>query len=132
MRARLLVLSTVGTAEDAARLAQALVEASLAACVNVVPGVTSTYRWKGEVHRDAEHLLLVKTRAERLAALQAELLRLHPYEVPEVVAVPIACGHAAYLRWLDGEVRPPRTAATRRRTPARGRRSGRRRPRSRR
>jgi periplasmic divalent cation tolerance protein len=103
---RLVVLSTVATAEDAERLARALVERGLAACVNVVPGVVSFYRWKGELQRDEERLLVVKTRADRFEALREALVGLHPYEVPEVVALPVAAGHEPYLRWLDEAVAP--------------------------
>ncbi len=104
MRERLLVLTTVARAEDAERIAEALVEKRLAACVNVLPGVRSIYRWKGALERDEERLLVVKTRAERFEALREAILALHPYEVPEVVAVPIEAGSSAYLRWLDESV----------------------------
>jgi periplasmic divalent cation tolerance protein len=101
---RLLVLTTVARAEDAEKIAEALVEKRLAACVNVLPGVRSIYRWKGAVERDEERLLVVKTRADRFDALREAILSLHPYEVPEVVAVPIEAGSPAYLRWLDESV----------------------------
>lgn len=126
MSERIVVLSTVARPEDAERIASALVERGLAACVNVVPAVTSIYRWKGKVERDEERLLLIKTRGERFEALREALVSLHPYEVPEAIALPIAAGHAPYLAWLDESVR----AATPPRRPARGRRSGLRRPRS--
>jgi len=122
---RVVALSTVGRAEDAERIARALVERRLAACVNVVPKVVSVYRWKGEVCRDQELLLVVKTRRERLGALREALVEMHPYEVPELVALPIEAGHEPYLAWLDGEVTPP-TA------PDPGRPPGRPRPRTRR
>jgi periplasmic divalent cation tolerance protein len=98
---RLLALSTVGNAQDAERIARALVERGLAACVNVVPGVVSVYRWKGQVEREGELLLVIKTRAERFDALREALVGLHPYEVPELIALPIQRGHAPYLDWLD-------------------------------
>jgi periplasmic divalent cation tolerance protein len=101
---RVVALSTVGTAEDAERIARALVERRLAACVNVVPGVVSVYRWKGAVEKDEERLLVIKTRAERLEALREALVELHPYEVPELVALPVEAGHAPYLAWLDESV----------------------------
>jgi uncharacterized protein involved in tolerance to divalent cations len=101
---RVVALSTVATAEDAERIARALVERRLAACVNVVPGVVSVYRWKGEVCRDEERLLVIKTRAERIEELREALVRLHPYELPELVALPIEAGHEAYLAWLDDSV----------------------------
>ena len=104
MSGRVVALSTVGTAEDAERIARALVERRLAACVNVVPGVVSFYRWKGAVEKDEERLLVIKTRAERLEALREALVELHPYEVPELVALPVEAGHAPYLAWLDESV----------------------------
>jgi periplasmic divalent cation tolerance protein len=104
---RIVVLSTVERAEDAERIGRELVERGLAACVNVVPGLVSIYRWKGEVQRAEERLLLIKTRAERFEALREALVALHPYEVPEVLALPIAGGHSPYLAWLDENTRPP-------------------------
>ena len=92
MSERLLVLTTVARAEDAERIAQELVGRRLAACVNVLPGVRSIYRWKGAVERDEERLLVIKTRADRFEALRETLLALHPYELPEVVALPIEGG----------------------------------------
>jgi periplasmic divalent cation tolerance protein len=105
--ARIVVLSTVERAEDAERIARELVERGLAACVNVVPGLVSIYRWKGELERAEERLLLIKTRAERFEALREALVALHPYDVPEVLALPITEGHAPYLAWLDENARPP-------------------------
>ena len=100
MTGPIVALSTVATAEDAERLARALVEARLAACVNVVPSVVSVYRWKGTVEREAEVLLVIKTTGERFEELKAALLGAHPYEVPELIAFPIAAGHQPYLDWL--------------------------------
>jgi periplasmic divalent cation tolerance protein len=96
----LLVLSTVASAEDAERIAAALVEGELAACVSILPSVRSIYRWKGTLEREEERLLLIKTRGERFDDLRRALVAIHPYEVPEVVALPIADGHAPYLEWL--------------------------------
>ena len=96
-----LVLSTVASAEDGERLARALVEKRVAACVNVLPGVTSFYRFKGNVQREEERLLLIKTRADLFEELRRTLVELHPYEVPEVIAVPITAGHGPYFSWLD-------------------------------
>ena len=98
---RVVALSTVGSAEEADRLARALVERRLAACVNVVPGVVSHYRWQGELQRDDERLLVIKTRAERIEALRDALSELHPYELPELVAFEISAGSPEYLKWLD-------------------------------
>lgn len=132
MSGRLVALSTVGSAEDADRIARALVERELAACVNVVPGVVSVYRWKGAVERDEERLLVIKTRSARLAELRRALVDLHPYEVPELVALPVVAGHAPYLAWLDEAVARRPAGARRPPAPARGRPPGRPRPRSRR
>jgi periplasmic divalent cation tolerance protein len=96
--------STVGTERDAERIARALVTSRLAACVNVVPGVISVYRWQGEVQRDEERLLVIKTTGEALPALRDALVSLHPYELPELVAVPVQDGYAPYLRWIDESV----------------------------
>jgi periplasmic divalent cation tolerance protein len=99
-----LVLSTVASLEDGERVARALVDRRVAACVNVLPGLTSFYRWEGEVQRDEERLLVIKTRTDRFEELRSALVALHPYEVPEVVALPITAGHAPYLAWLDESV----------------------------
>ena len=99
--AHLVVFSTVGSAEDAERIARSLVEGGQAACVNVVPGVISVYRWQGRLAREQEHLLVIKTRADRFEALRDALVRQHPYELPEVLALPVAAGHPPYLAWID-------------------------------
>jgi periplasmic divalent cation tolerance protein len=85
-------------------IATALVGERLAACVNRVPGIRSTYRWQGAVTTGDEELLLIKTTAGRFDALKARLLELHPYELPELVAVPVAYGHDAYLDWVRANV----------------------------
>lgn len=100
----LVVFVTTPSAEVAAGLARALVEARLAACGNVVPGLRSIYRWEGKVEDEAEVLLLLKTTRERLPALRDEVLRRHPYQVPEVVALPVEGGSAAYLDWVRSQV----------------------------
>lgn len=97
------VLVTAPDAECAEQLARALVEERLAACVNVVPGVRSFYRWQGRVQDAAELLLVAKTRAERGAALAARVKELHPYELPEVLELPAAGGSDAYLEWIRTE-----------------------------
>jgi len=99
----LLILCTCPDAESASRIAHALVEEHLAACVNRAPGLTSVYRWQGEIHEDHEMLLLIKTRRERFESLRARIIELHPYDVPEVIAFDIAAGHAPYLEWLRTE-----------------------------
>lgn len=107
MSQHLVVLSTVARAEDAERIARALVERRLAACVSVVPGLVSLYRWKGNVERDDERLLVIKTRRERLAPLREAIAELHPYELPELLALPVEAGSPDYLEWLDESVAEP-------------------------
>ncbi len=96
----LVVLCTAPDMDTAVRLGRGLVEARLAACVNVVPGLRSIYRYEGEVHDEAEVQLLVKTRRGCFAALEAWLDAHHPYDVPEVLALPVAAGAPGYLSWL--------------------------------
>jgi periplasmic divalent cation tolerance protein len=96
-----IVLCTFPDADGAQAAAGALVGDRLAACVNLLPGVTSVYRWEGEVHTDREALLVAKTSRRALAALEARILELHPYDVPEIVAVDITAGLPAYLQWVD-------------------------------
>jgi periplasmic divalent cation tolerance protein len=105
MTDKIVVLSTCATEADAERLARALVEGRLAACVNVVPGVRSFYHWKGETESSAEFLLIVKTSRELFPALQAEMEKLHPYEVPELLALPVVAGAENYLSWLQANLR---------------------------
>ena len=97
------VLTSVPDAEVGARLARALVEERLAACVNLVPGVQSFYRWQGRLEEAAELLLVVKTSADRSAALAARIQALHPYELPEVLELAPSGGSTAYLDWLQRE-----------------------------
>lgn len=101
---RLLVMTTVARAEDAEYLAREVVERRLAACVNLLPPITSVYRWHGDVTREEERMLLMKTRADRFPALRDLLLEIHPYEVPEVIAVPLEGGSDGYLKWLDDQL----------------------------
>ncbi len=100
----LLALTTCPTAESAETLATALVGEGLAACVNQLPGVQSTYMWQGKLQRDGEILLLIKTTAARMAALETRLKALHPYELPELIAVPVNAGSEAYLDWVRQNV----------------------------
>jgi len=95
-----LVLTTAGTEEEAQRIARALVEDRLAACVSMAPKITSVYRWKGTVLTETEWLLLIKTRAALFPRVQEAVRRLHSYELPELLLVPIAGGEESYLQWL--------------------------------
>jgi periplasmic divalent cation tolerance protein len=103
MTEELVVLVTVPSREEGERIAEILVGERLAACVNIVGPISSVYRWLGQVQRDDEHLLVIKTRAERYAALEARVLATHPYDVPEVIALRIEAGSEAYLTWLREE-----------------------------
>lgn len=101
------VLVTVSSAADAKTIARALVEARLAACVNIIPGLTSIYRWEGDICEDSELLLVIKTRGQQVPALQERIEQLHSYALPEVIALPIAAGSAPYLAWLASCLTPP-------------------------
>ena len=94
------VLVTAGSPEEAVRIGRTVVEERLAACANVVGPIRSIYRWQGEVEDAAEHLLLLKARAADVAAVDGRVHALHGYDVPEVLALPVRTGSAAYLAWL--------------------------------
>jgi periplasmic divalent cation tolerance protein len=100
----IVVFVTAGSSAEGERLARALVEERLAACVNRVAAVQSVYRWEGQVEESAEELLVIKTRAELFAALEKRVRELHSYAVPEVIALPIINGSESYLRWLGEQV----------------------------
>lgn len=99
-------LCTCPDAATAARIAEALVDERLAACVNVLPGVESVYRWQDRVERASEVLLIIKTTRDRLQTLTGRVVELHPYELPELVAVDIAGGLPGYLAWIADATRP--------------------------
>lgn len=99
------VLSTLPDDERAAAIARALVDDGVAACVNLVPGVRSIYRWEGAVADDREQLAIIKTRADRVDALIARLRALHPYQVPEAIVLPVTGGHPPYLAWVAATAR---------------------------
>jgi periplasmic divalent cation tolerance protein len=100
-----IVLVTCASIAEARKIAEHVVEQKLAACANIVPGVESIYRWKGKVERAKEVLLVIKTTAARLRKLESEVKRLHSYDLPEFVAVPIVAGSQQYLDWLRKSVR---------------------------
>lgn len=99
----LLVLTSLPERAAAERLADALLEQRLAACVNILAPCRSVYRWKGALQHDDEHPMLIKTTSERYAALEAAIRASHPYELPEIIAVPIERGLQAYLDWVAAE-----------------------------
>ncbi len=105
MTDKVVVLSTCSTALDAERLARALVSAQLAACVNVVPQIRSYYRWKGELETADEFLLVIKSSRDLFDALKLELEKLHPFEVPELLALPVVAGAENYLNWVGYNLR---------------------------
>src|SRR5262249_49880501 len=98
----IVILSTAPDAEKAAEIARALVEDHLAACVNIVPGVRSIYRWEGKLADDAEVLCVIKTARDRFDQVCARIKALHPYSVPEIIALPVVQGFAPYLEWVRG------------------------------
>ena len=103
----LIVMTNCPDAEVADRLARTLVEQKLAACVNRLPAVDSIYRWQGTVERAVEVPLMIKSTRERLPEIQEAIRALHPYEVPEIVAIPVVAGLPSYLRWVVDETQPP-------------------------
>jgi periplasmic divalent cation tolerance protein len=106
-RRAVLVLVTAASTRDAARIGRALVEAGLAACVNVLPGLRSLFRWEGKIADEREVLMLVKSRADLFQPLAQEVRRLHRYAVPEIIALPITHGTADYLAWVQQSTRKP-------------------------
>jgi periplasmic divalent cation tolerance protein len=104
MTDKIVVLSTCGSPEEAQRMARALVEKRLAACVNIVAGVRSIYHWKDAIEEEEEALLVIKTSRLLLDDLRAEIERLHSYEVPEVIAMQVVDGSERYLAWLEREL----------------------------
>lgn len=100
MAEAIIVLCTVPLDFDAEGLAGELVERSLAACVQIGPGVASVYRWRGAVEKSAEKLLIIKSRRELFGAIEAAIKGRHPYDVPEIVALDVSAAHAPYLEWL--------------------------------
>ncbi|MGB5081233.1 MAG: divalent-cation tolerance protein CutA [Burkholderiales bacterium] len=101
-----LVITNLPDRDSAAKLAQGLVEQRLAACVNVLSPCRSFYRWKGRIEDAEEFPVLIKTTRERYAALETAIRAGHPYELPEIIAVPLTAGLPAYLEWIESETRP--------------------------
>ncbi len=100
----IVVLCTCPNAESAEHIAYALVDERLAACVNRVPGIRSTYRWQGQVTIDDEQLLVIKTTRAQFDALRTRILALHGYSVPEIIALEVGAGHGPYLEWIAASV----------------------------
>jgi periplasmic divalent cation tolerance protein len=106
------VLVTVSGSEEGVRIARTLIEERLAACVNLLDGVRSVYRWEGEVGDEMECLLVIKTRSELMPDLRERILALHSYEVPEIIGLPITDGNPGYLAWVFAETSAPKMSAT--------------------
>ena len=100
------ILLTAPTADAAASIARTLVEEGLAACGNVIPAIRSIYRWEGEIHDDAEAMLVLKTERRLVPALKERLPAIHPYQVPELLVLPVEDGLGPYLDWVAASVRP--------------------------
>jgi len=98
---QIVVFITVPSCEVGQEIAKELVEASLAACVNILPAISSVYRWQGKIEQDDELLLVAKTRSTRFDQLAEVVKRIHPYELPEVIAIPIVAGLQGYLAWIN-------------------------------
>jgi len=107
MTDKIVVLTTCDSETHAEKLAHHLVEQRLAACVNILPNARSIYRWKEQVEDTAEWVLFIKSRRDLFATLRAEIQKLHTYEVPEVIALPVVEGAEAYLGWIDRELTAP-------------------------
>ena len=102
-----IVLTTCESLDDARRIAHRLIESRLAACVNILPGATSIYRWKGKVEEAGEVVLLIKSNRNLVSEIQHEFRTIHPYEVPELLVIGIAGGSGPYLAWLQENLRIP-------------------------
>ena len=100
----IIVFLTASSGEEATRLADLLIGAHLAACVQILPEIESVYRWQGKIERQSEILLIAKTNAAKFAELEREVRALHSYETPEIVAVPLVAGSTPYLKWLADSV----------------------------
>jgi len=106
MTGKIVVLTTCASAREAETIARALVEKRLAACVNILAGARSIYRWRGAIEDAAEVLLVIKSRRDLFDGLRTEIEKLHSYETPEVLALEVTAISAAYLSWLDAELKP--------------------------
>ncbi|MEW5767844.1 MAG: divalent-cation tolerance protein CutA [bacterium] len=111
MKGYVVILVTVSSSEEAEKIAQSLVEGKLAACVNIIPGLTSIFLWEGKIDRAAEFLLVIKTREERMKEVIKTVKDLHSYRVPEIIALPIVSGSEDYLKWMDESTQVDRLKA---------------------
>lgn len=100
----IIVFVTVPGLREGSRISKAILTSRLAACVNVIPGVQSIYKWKGKIVQEKEAMLVLKTTRLRYRKLEQKIKELHPYEVPEVIAIPLICGSPQYVEWVTREV----------------------------
>ncbi len=98
-----IILSTVDGQSKAEEIAESLVSERLASCVNILPQIVSVYRWKGQIEKEPETLLIIKTRGDRVDEVISRVVEIHPYDVPEVISLPIEKGHQPYLDWVLAE-----------------------------
>lgn len=105
MQEYIVVFVTAKDEDEAARIGSVLVDKELAACCNIIKGARSIYRWEGAVHDEHEALMIIKTRRELFSALEAEVKRLHSYNTPEIIALPVTAGSDAYLNWIEKSTR---------------------------
>ena len=104
MNSPIIILSTTGSEDEASKIAEYLVSNRLAACVNIIPSITSVYRWKGEMNSDREILMIIKTDASRFEEIKTAVRNMHSYETPELIAIPIQQGLQQYLDWITESV----------------------------
>jgi periplasmic divalent cation tolerance protein len=104
MNSPIIILSTTGSEDEASKIAEHLVSSRLAACVNIIPSITSVYRWKGEMNSDREILMIIKTDASRFEEIKTAVRSMHSYETPELIAIPIQQGLQQYLDWITESV----------------------------
>ncbi len=96
-----IILCTCPDKESAENIARQLINDKIAACINILPGITSIYTWQGNIETDQEHLLLIKTRKDRFQTVEKSIQTCHPYEIPEIIAIPVENGLAEYLQWIE-------------------------------
>jgi periplasmic divalent cation tolerance protein len=99
-----IIISTVADQATAELIARRVLQQRLAACINIIPGVTSIYRWQGEIEKSSELILLIKSRADHIDAITETIRSLHPYQLPEIIALPLTAGLPAYFDWIDNQL----------------------------
>lgn len=105
----IVILTTASNKIEALKISNALIKKRLCACVNIINGLDSIYRWKGKVERSKENLLIIKTTKGMFEKVEKEIVKNHSYDTPEIIAVPVVIGNKRYLEWIDAEIRNPKT-----------------------